>query len=397
LSSYQNDTSFLQRVETILSEPGETGLGELVGQFFNTFNELTIKPESIALRQSLLNQGITMTDRFNQTAAGLNELRDESKKNSENIVVGINDLLTEISSLNIQILRSGKNSNGESQSLIDERSNRLEDLSKLIDTRVGTNEDGSVNVFTNGINILTGSSPSKLKLIESIDNFSGEKTLKLTKYDDEKSTSIDIDAQSGEIFSNLKLYNITLDDKDTSISYSIALNFHNFVSKLAEKVNNLSAIGYGLNDNTGNPPGRVIFNGNGTELNAFTITINNNLVQNPADLPLSSKVSEPGNSSIARMIGNLSNDVNFLKGQTPTDFYSNLLGKIGSMSKETINSLSSSQLIEQQLNSQRESVMGVNLDEEAVNLIKFQKAFEASSRIVATTNEILATIVNLGR
>ena len=54
-------------------------------------------------------------------------------------------------------------------------------------------------------------------------------------------------------------------------------------------------------------------------------------------------------------------------------------------------------LVVKQLSSQRESLIGVDNDEEAVNLIKFQKAFEASSRVLNISNEILSTLINLGR
>ena len=65
--------------------------------------------------------------------------------------------------------------------------------------------------------------------------------------------------------------------------------------------------------------------------------------------------------------------------------------------QKLLNGKNTIDVVAEQLESQRQAVIGVNTDEEAVNLIKFQKAFEAASRVVNMTNEILATIVNLGR
>jgi flagellar hook-associated protein 1 FlgK len=299
--------------------------------------------------------------------------------------------------LNNQILRSGNNSTSESQSLIDERANRLEDLSKLIDTKIGSNDDGSINVFVNGMNLLTSNVFSSVKINEKIDSTTGERSLVLIKNDEENSTNIELEPQSGEIYSNLKLYNVTLDEIDSSGGFSVAKSINDFISTLANKVNSYSKIGYGLNDASGTMPNRDFFVGQGANITAFNITVNPDLIDNPADIPLASIAGESGNSEISSLIAKISTDNTFLNNQNPIDYYTNLIGKIGSTTKETLNSLNSTQLIEQQLSSQRESVIGVNLDEEAVNLIKFQKAFEAASRIVNTSNEILATLVNLGR
>ncbi|HRP02076.1 MAG TPA: flagellar hook-associated protein FlgK [Candidatus Kapabacteria bacterium] len=397
VSNFDNDATYLRRLETVLAEPGETGINEIVSEFFNKFEELTVKPESLPLRQNLLSIATTLSDRLNYTANSISDLRDEVKKKSNSIATNINSLLADISSLNSQILRSGNNATSESQSLIDERANRLEDLSKLIDTKIGTNDDGSVNVFVNGMNILTANVTSTVKISENINQTTGERTLMLMKNDGENSGNIELEPQSGELYSNLKLYNVTFDDLDSSANFSVAKNINDFASTLANKVNSFTKIGYGLNDTPNSNPNRNFFEGNGAIINAFNIKVNQGLINNPADLPLSTIAGESGNSTISSLIAKISIDNNFLNNQNPIDYYTNLLGKIGNITKETENSLNSTKLIEQQLNSQRESVMGVNMDEEAVNLIKFQKAFEAASRIVNTSNEILGTLVNLGR
>jgi flagellar hook-associated protein 1 FlgK len=48
----------------------------------------------------------------------------------------------------------------------------------------------------------------------------------------------------------------------------------------------------------------------------------------------------------------------------------------------------------EQLEARRQQISGVNLDEEAVMLIKYQKAYEASARALTTVDEALDTIIN---
>lgn len=397
VSNYDNDSTYLSRVETLLAEPGDTGINEIVTNFFNKFEELSVKPESTALRQNLLSIASTLTDRLNYTANSISDLRDEVKKKAISSTDNINSLLSDIASLNTQILKSGNNSTSESQSLIDERANRLEDLSKLMDIKIGSNDDGSINVFVNGINLLTSNVFSSVKIDEQVNQSTGERTLVLMKSDGTNSSNIELSPQSGELYSNLKLYNVSLDDLDSSTGFSIAKGINDFAVSLANKVNSFTKIGYGLNDVAGSNPQRDFFVGNGLTINASNIKINPGLIINPSDIPLSTQVGETGNSEIASLISKISSDNTFLNNQNPIDYYTNFIGKIGNLTKDTLNSLNSTKLINQQLNSQRDSVIGVNLDEEAVNLIKFQKAFEAASRIVNTSNDILGTLVNLGR
>lgn len=396
INLFENDINFLNRIETILIEPGENSISNTLSQFFNSFRELTVRPDNISLRQNLLTISNTLSDRFNQVANNFDELRNDANKNLENIIKNINSLLINISELNNEISKTSSNITTESQTLIDQRATKLEELSKYLDIKIGYNPDGTINIFNNGINILTNNVPSKIILKENVDSFNSERTLKVFKVNEENNSEIEINPSSGELASNLKLYNITLDDNDTSNQYSIARKFNDFVSNFANRINSYFSLGYGLNDNSENPPNRLLFVSDSSEINAKNIKINSQLTEKPEDIPLSSMVKESGNNQIALLVSEFAYDDNFLDNLNPIDFYANFIGKIGITLKENQNNHNSSKLIEQQLNSQRESLMGVNLDEEAVNLIKYQKAFEASTRIITVTNELLANLVRLG-
>ena len=54
-------------------------------------------------------------------------------------------------------------------------------------------------------------------------------------------------------------------------------------------------------------------------------------------------------------------------------------------------------VVENMLSKQRDSISGVSLDEEMTDLIRFQKAFQASARLITTIDEMLDTIVNMKR
>jgi flagellar hook-associated protein 1 FlgK len=106
----------------------------------------------------------------------------------------------------------------------------------------------------------------------------------------------------------------------------------------------------------------------------------------------------PGNNSNALLLAQLQEaSVSGLGSATFQDFYARLVGEIGARSQKAQRSLSAERIISEQLTNQREEISGVSLDEETTNLIKFQRAFEASARLISVADELLQTILEMKR
>ena len=395
--NYKNEVEYFQRIETILGEPSEKGINELTTEFLNKFNELALKPENVPLRDHLIEYTRGMTERFNVIANNIADLRAESFKKLETTVTTANNLIQEIAKLNESISNSKISSSSEAQSMVDKREEKLYELSNFFDIKVTFTDNASSNVFLNGVNLITENVFSKLEVRETVNSISGERTAEIVTYDKSNNITNSLQPQAGSVYSLLNQYNENLDDVDSSGNFSTAKGFHSFVNALVQNVNEIAITGFGLDDSGTTPPARAFFEPSVGNANGFNIKIADDIINNPRNIPLSSMEKTPGNSDIAKAIARLSTDTTFLNGFTPSGYLSAFIGKVGNMSKEALNGDSTSGLIADQLKSQRESIIGVNLDEEAINLVKYQKSFEASSRIINMTNEILGTIVNLGR
>jgi len=396
-SSYESDETLFQRIESLLAEPSENGINEVVTEFFNAFEVVSLNPEDVGLRENLLQVTQSLVDRFNSTSENLTNLRADVNTLISTNITQANQLITEIAGLNQSIVNSTSLGGEQAQSLIDERELKLEALAEITGTNVTQNENGAVNVFINGINVVTNNSYNTLKLNETVNPNTNERTLSIQKLDGSGNVIGTINPQSGELSSQIKMYNVTLDDNETSDGFSVFKQLDDFANAIATKVNSISITGYGLDDTGSNAPARNFFEPIVGRVTAANIKISSDIAGKPRDIPLSSGVGEPGNNEIALSISNLANDKYFLNGSTPSQFYSGFLGKIGNISKEATNGLKTTELITEQLSNQRESVIGVNLDEEAVSIIKYQKAYEAASRIVTVTDELLSTLINLVR
>ena len=73
------------------------------------------------------------------------------------------------------------------------------------------------------------------------------------------------------------------------------------------------------------------------------------------------------------------------------------IGDVGNATRESQLALQSKSLEGDQLTAMRESVSGVSLDEELTNLLSFQRSFEASARMITVADELMQTILAMGR
>jgi flagellar hook-associated protein 1 FlgK len=82
---------------------------------------------------------------------------------------------------------------------------------------------------------------------------------------------------------------------------------------------------------------------------------------------------------------------------TFSQYYNSLVGQAGVEAKDANASINQQEGINTQTENRREQVGGVALDEEMVNLIKFQHAYQASARLITVVDTMLQTLIGLAR
>jgi len=102
-----------------------------------------------------------------------------------------------------------------------------------------------------------------------------------------------------------------------------------------------------------------------------------------------------GDSSNATVAANLATQA-IINGQTPSNFYSNLVSTLGASVSETTTQNTALSASVTQLQSQVNSLSGVSLDEEASNLEEFQRSYQAASQVFTILNSVMSSALNLG-
>ena len=94
---------------------------------------------------------------------------------------------------------------------------------------------------------------------------------------------------------------------------------------------------------------------------------------------------------------NIQNDVLIDGHSTIQEGISNMVGRIGSMTRQVEVAGSAQEQLLNQTIQERDSISGVNLDEEAINLTRYQQAYQASAQVLATSNTLFDSILAVFR
>ncbi|MCB2297201.1 flagellar hook-associated protein FlgK [Clostridium tagluense] len=125
---YQGREKFLTEIEGIMNEPSDTGVSTLLTKVFNSWQELSLHPESSNSRTVVAQQSKALTDELNNTYNQLTKLKVNSQDVIKQNVVDVNSMLDQLNVLNQQVI-SVKIGGNEPNDLMDRRDLLVDQLS----------------------------------------------------------------------------------------------------------------------------------------------------------------------------------------------------------------------------------------------------------------------------
>lgn len=130
-------------------------------------------------------------------------------------------------------------------------------------------------------------------------------------------------------------------------------------------------------------------------LTAANFTVNQTIQMNPQTISAASSITNGvANADIVNKLIALKSDVSMFKQGDPAAFLQTLVGEVGVDTKASLNFADNQEDILQSVASQRLSVAGVDVDEEAMNLAKYQEAYNLAAKVISVMNETYDTLIN---
>jgi flagellar hook-associated protein 1 FlgK len=349
-----------------------------MNEFWNAWQDLSMNPSGQIEREVLISISENLTAIFNQKHADLESSQQGLDANIEGAVEEVNRLVAQIADLNQKIIDIELNG-ASANEYRDQRDLALKELSELIDISTFEDANGAVKVTLNGgLTLVDGISHRSLST--QINPATGLLDV-LWVGSDGSTMDITSSISGGKLLGWLEVRDVAIPD------YLTRLN--DLASTLMQEVNALHSAGFGLDESTGYD----FFTGT----DASDIQVNIDLV-NDANLIAAAPdlAGVPGDSSNALAIADLQNRLTMNGGTTTfDDYYGTLVSNVGS-DVLSVNANYEHQFeMVTHFENYRESISGVNLDEEMVNLVKFQSAYDAAARLVTTTDEMIQTVLGM--
>lgn len=382
----------LSQVELSLAETGSDGLTARLDAFWSGWQAVSSDPTNLALRSDLRERGVALAQAFNSRVKSLNALRQDQDLAIQQRVDEINSLAGQIARLNAEVV-SVKAAGGEPNDNLDERDRLLTRLAELSGATSSEQENGEVLVSVGGHALVIGTQVMQLTTQADSTN----ENLREIIWTDGQ----DFKAARGELAGLLAA-------RDEDIPrYLSALNELAF--NLASKVNEKHVAGHGLNDSLGvnffarfsvNPDDPLDPNNPNNSFDpaydyALQLQVDARILADVSKIAAApgTSTNAPGNGNLAGEIADL-RTATLMKGTTFNGFYSDTVAGLGLDLKGAQTRAADRQLLADSLDGMAESVGGVSLDEEAANLVKSQRAYQAAARMMTALDEMLDTIIN---
>ncbi|MEJ2158485.1 MAG: flagellar hook-associated protein FlgK [Desulfobacteraceae bacterium] len=377
LGRWQAQKEALEKAELMFDEAGGMGLSSAMSEYWNGWQALSNNPSGVAERTTLISAGQYLSSVFNQTYNNISKLQQDIDTHVDGLVDKINGLTQQIADLNQKVTQVETNGQ-KANDFRDERDQLVFELSKLININSYEDGDGNLGIDTeNGKPLVQGTSTWDLL---TADNGGVQDVY----WQDSSGTNVNITSNisSGELKGWIETRDVHLNNYLTQLD--------NLANTLRTSVNGAHNAGFDLNGNAG----LDFFTGTG----AVDLSVNAAIVAD-TDLIAAAGAGEglPGGNAAAMTIANLQNSATMPGGSTFDEYYNALVGTVGADVQAADFSSGHQESMVQGLENYRQQVSGVSLDEEMVNLVKFQHAYNAAAKLITTADEMLDEILALAR
>ena len=368
----------LSVVQSALGAPGQS-LDASLESFFNAFANLAEDPASAVTRNEVQIQGDSLAAAFRNLAERQAGDRRDADRQIGDVVDNVNSLAARIAALNDTLSRVPADG---ALAVRDEQAVLVRQLSQLIDVQTIEREDGGVEIsIAAGRALVVGGNVYELEAAATPPNGFKELTANGAVVTDQ--------IRGGRLGGLLAV-------RDTNIpDYQARLDLIAYETAL--QVNALHSAGFDLDGNAagdffGFPPAIVDSTGA-----AAAMTLDTDIATDPRRIAAAG-MAAPGDNQNARAIAALRN-AQVLEGDTATlsQGWGDLVYRVGGDTRYAGDEQRSRGEIVRQIDALRDEVAGVSLDEEAMHLLKFQRAYEAVAHFFRTVDQSLDTLLNLVR
>jgi len=414
----------VENVASLFVDNGESGLGVELQRFFQAFEELAARPENDAVRTNVVTRAQTLIAGLQSRYGMIEDKQIQANRSIASIVNEVNTITTQIAKLNQEI--ATEHPKGSNNNARDQRQALVDKLAELVGIQTHEDINGRMTITVeNGMPLVSGngSVPMVANNVDANGNYIVQVKIGSQVPDGPQNyEDVTKNIKSGTLGGLIDLRDNILPgymEKLDQLAASIVLQ----VNQVHNREHHGMPAGTGLDffvaASAGNNPAGLpngVIPGNGYKGMVAQLGVNSQIVDDPklivAGDPLSPNAG-PGNNEVALELAALQNKENTVDGNNsyfgidpitglPTVgnsgpfsvFISSVANKVGNEGLGYKSTADTDENIRAALEVQRDRLSAVDFDEEATNLIVFQRSYQACSRFISVINQLTDQLVN---
>ena len=390
LGTLEQKAQSLSDLELNFNVSSDSGIPGALNALFQNFSSWSVTPDSGASRQAVVDSARQVAFSFQQTSANVAKSFNGTGQQLQQTVNQINHLAAQLQADNIQRLKGHAQDAG-----LDAHTHAtLEQLSEFGDVTTLTQADGSVTVLLGGQTpLVIGSNQYDLSPAGAPATVAGGTPP--ARILDAQGQDVTTHISQGKLAGLLDMYNNVLPSVGGNAYQQGDLNL--LAKSVADRVNQILTSG---NISSGPPavPGIPLFTYNAATPSGIAGTLSVNNAMTPDQLA----AIDPGpplvSNGIALRLAALASPTSAadeISGVSYAEFYGNMASVVGRQSQDAQTQLAVQRQTVAQARNLRSQASGVNLDEEAVKMVEFQRAYSATSKMVSILDQLTQTTINM--
>lgn len=365
------------RLESTIAEPGKNGIAKQLDDFWATWQDVSNNPTSAAAGQVLIEGAHSVQRSISTGYSAVSTQWEQTRGKADALVSEINTTAASVAELNEKI-RSISVSGGNANELIDQRNVLTTSLASLAGATVREHPDGTADVNIGGNPIVSGVKAQKLTVVggTTMVGATGADTVRVEW--DRVPAGATASLAGGELAGVLSVLAPADGQGTGGLLAEAAASYNALATKVATSVNSIHET-VRADGSTGGPIFSIAAGGPPALMLAVAITDPSqiNPGQGGEDGSIADKISQIGSTP-----------------GSPDDAWSSFVVATGVKAKAATQSAVVAETARATADNLQLAQTSVDLDEESVNMLAFQRSYQGAARVMTAIDEMLDQLIN---
>ncbi|MET0285919.1 MAG: flagellar hook-associated protein FlgK [Polyangiales bacterium] len=360
---------------------GDGSIGTALDKFQAAVQNLTTRPDDTATRQEVLSNASNLSTAFKNANAQIEQARQDSNLRIEQGVNQVNSRLDQIGKLGVQIQQM-ETTGQEASDLRDQRDILVKEVASYVPVTLLDQGNGQISLMLGGAHNLVSPDGQVGHLSTKVGE---DGTIRIQKNVAGAMQDVSAQINGGSLGGEVKARTGALADAQKKLDQ--------LAYDTAGAYNNVHRANVALDGQAG----RNLFAEQATVSgSASAFEVSADVAGHPENIAAAlDTTSLPSDNRGAMALANISSAPLAFGGMTVSEALASLVGFAGSQVQAAQQQQTFTAGALEQVQALQDSTAGVNTDEEMVNLMKYQRAYQASLKVISTADQMLSDLLNI--